>query len=747
MTPSRDHLSTAPYSSTRRLGALSVGLWCLLCMILLPANRTFGAVRGGLEISPELTIASGVSPADSDTTSPGKPAIGSDGVNHLVVSCRDTGSAPGIFGVLVSSERVAFKTFPIANINPIYGCGGRSPSVAFDGANYLVTFNQVTPTGSASIVGTRVSPSGTVLDGPDGFGVLSSVSGAPAVAFDGTNYLVVTVKYNNATLHDIYGARVSPAGQVLNEFPIFIAPGGQVFPSVAFDGANYLVIWSDTRSGSPVGPDADIFGARVTPAGIVLDPGGIPISTARGIQEWPHVIFDGTNFFAVWEDTRNDPGVFPPRLDIYGTRIRPDGVLLDGPSDTGGIAINTASVPKQHPVAGFNGTDYYVSWEASFYYDPPVGIFAARVSAAGHLIDADPILISEPSCSACRLVWPNIIGFDADAFVLIWAKNAEVSGTTKDIVGVVVGPPRPQAVGVFRPTNATFYLDHNGNGVWDGCGIDRCLQWGTSGEIPLLGDWNGTGLMKLGSYRHATGSFYLDYNGNGQWDGCGIDRCIAWGGDPSDVPIVGDWSGDQRMKVGVYRKATGIWYLDYNGNGVWDGCGIDACFAWGGDPSDVPGVADWTGDGTMKVGVYRKATGYWYGDPWGTGVWYGCDLEICVHFGGEATDVPVLGDWTGDGAIKLGIYRAATGMWYLDMNQNGEWDGCAIDKCVQIGLNGDIPIVGDWNGSGSGKVGVFRPSDGTFYLDYNGNGVWDGCGTDKCLSIGMAGDVPLVGKW
>jgi hypothetical protein len=245
---------------------------------------------------------------------------------------------------------------------------------------------------------------------------------------------------------------VSPAGQVLNEFPIFIAPGGQVDVSAAFDGANYLVVWSDTRSGSPVGPDADIVGTRVTPAGVVLDPAGIAISSARGAQSSPYVSFDGTNYFVAWEDTRNDPGAFPPRLDIYGTRITPDGTVLDGPPATGGIAINTADVPKQHPVIAFDGTNYLVVWDEAFHYDPPTGIYAARVSTAGVLLDGPPegpgILISQPSCFACRLVFPNIAS-SGDTVLLTWVINAEVVDTGKDVVGVSIATKSTSNFGAF----------------------------------------------------------------------------------------------------------------------------------------------------------------------------------------------------------------------------------------------------------------------------------------------------------
>ena len=39
------------------------------------------------------------------------------------------------------------------------------------------------------------------------------------------------------------------------------------------------------------------------------------------------------------------------------------------------------------------------------------------------------------------------------------------------------------------------------------------------------------------------------------------------------------------------------------------------------------------------------------------------------------------------------------------------------------GLPGDLPVAGDWNGDGNDEVGVFR--NGAWFLDYNGNRYWD----------------------
>ena len=91
----------------------------------------------------------------------------------------------------------------------------------------------------------------------------------PGVAFDGTNYLVVWTDYREGG-PKVYGARVSPGGTVLDQDGFAISAAGGSEPAVAFDGTNYLVVWSNQDS---------IIGARVDPGGTVLDPGGITIST------------------------------------------------------------------------------------------------------------------------------------------------------------------------------------------------------------------------------------------------------------------------------------------------------------------------------------------------------------------------------------------------------------------------------------------------------------------------------------
>ena len=359
----------------------------------------------------------------------------------------------------------------------------------------------------------------------------------------------------------------------------------------------------------------------------------------------------------------------------------------------------------------------------------------------------DNTLVWFPTGMTSSQAWPQPT---TDTVYTVTINNVVVSGSPRSftyevtIFDPATVVPMPSKVGLFRPASGTFYLDHNGNGTWDGCGTDRCLSIGMTGDIPLVGDWNGTGSSKVGLFRPASGTFYLDQNGNGTWDGCGTDRCLSIGM-TGDIPLVGDWNGNGATKVGVFRPSAGTFYLDHNGNGTWEGCATDRCLQIG-LTGDIPVVGDWNNSGSSKVGLFRPSDGTFYLDYNGNGRWDGCSTDRCLSIGLNG-DVPVVGDWNDSGTAKVGTFRSSTGTFYLDYNGNGIWDGCSTDRCLAIGMAGDIPLVGDWGGTGTAKVGVFRPSDGTFYLDFNGNGAWEGCGLDRCLHIGLANDVPLVGGW
>jgi hypothetical protein len=192
--------------------------------------------------------------------------------------------------------------------------------------------------------------------------------------------------------------------------------------------------------------------------------------------------------------------------------------------------------------------------------------------------------------------------------------------------------------------------------------------------------------------------FILDYDGDGQFTAADKAYSLGVGVQAGDVPVVGDWNGNGKTKVGLFRQGF-FWILDTNGNGVFQQ-GIDKTYAFGGVAGDVPVVGDWTGTGTSKIGLFR-----------------------------------------------LGFY------WILDANGNGSLDninGAGGDQAFAYGgIAGDVPVVGDWNGNGMSKVGVFR--QGFFWvLDANGNHAFDGTGAGQDLAFpfgGITGNVPVMGKW
>jgi large repetitive protein len=145
------------------------------------------------------------------------------------------------------------------------------------------------------IIASRVGTDGSVLD-PAGVTISPSAHGAaePPIAFDGTNYLVAWDDNRNDPWGDIFAARMSPAGAVLDPSGIAVAanssPAGlaQREPSVAANGS-FLVAWRDDRRRGVAADGADIFAAQVNSDGAVLDPSGISLTDSATYDSQPAV--------------------------------------------------------------------------------------------------------------------------------------------------------------------------------------------------------------------------------------------------------------------------------------------------------------------------------------------------------------------------------------------------------------------------------------------------------------------------
>jgi hypothetical protein len=309
---------------------------------------------------------------------------------------------------------------------------------------------------------------------------------------------------------------------------------------------------------------------------------------------------------------------------------------------------------------------------------------------------------------------------------------------------VVAFGTAPTAVGVHNASISKFFLDRTGNARYDGPAVDSAYQFGIASDVPLAGDWTGDGKSDIGVWRSSNATFYLDRNNNGRWDGSPTDGYHPFGS-PGDVPVLGDWNGDRRTDIGVWRPGSRVFFIDHNGNGRYDGAVTDRQGQFG-IAGDVPLVGDWNGDGRSDVGLWRPGSALFFLDRNQNLKWDGTVVDNLYAFGASG-DRPLVGDWSGSGRSKIGVWRSSNATFYLDRNGNGRWDGGAGDLQQAFGAGSDTPLLGDWNGAGRTLIGVWRSSNANFYLDRNGNGRWDGGTLDVQGWFGSSTDTPLTGVW
>jgi hypothetical protein len=78
----------------------------------------------------------------------------------------------------------------------------------------------------------------------------------------------------------------------------------------------------------------------------------------------------------------------------------------------------------------------------------------------------------------------------------------------------------------------------------------------------------------------------------------------------------------------------------------------------------------------------------------------------------HGTDLPIGGDFDGDGRTDLASYRGATGEWRVWSSSNN----FAVAAPVVWGVSTDIPVPADYDGDHRTDIAVYRPSTGTWHV-------------------------------
>lgn len=164
---------------------------------------------------------------------------------------------------------------------------------------------------------------------------------------------------------------------------------------------------------------------------------------------------------------------------------------------------------------------------------------------------------------------------------------------TKRLLGLVTGESEDAAG--HRPGTSSIIICTE-----RGCvcrqRITNEYRFGSTSDIPVVGDWNRSGEAAIGTFRD--GLWKLDLDGDGRFSDLDLTLRL---GEPGDLPIVGDFNRDGIDELGIYRR--GLWHIDTSGDRR---LGDNDLTLKLGDENDVPVVGDWDGHGRDQIGIIAK---------------------------------------------------------------------------------------------------------------------------------------------
>ena len=241
-------------------------------------------------------------------------------------------------------------------------------------------------------------------------------------------------------------------------------------------------------------------------------------------------------------------------------------------------------------------------------------------------------------------------------------------------------------------------------------------QWGLAGDIPVPGDFDGDGKADFAVWRPSDATWYIIPSSQPS-----NIREEAFGA-MQDVILGGEFSGN--LYAVAWHPDSGEWSMP---SGQFYLLNPISSQQWG-LPGDIPLLGDFDGDGQVDFTVWRPSNGTWYIIPSSN------PSSPIIKQWGLPGDIPLIADFDGDGISDFTVWRPSNGTWYVIPSSR---PSSIIVK--QWGLPGDTPVSGSFSGYINTDFTVWRPSNGTWYIHSV-----DETSAPTITQWGLPGDIPIA---
>lgn len=249
---------------------------------------------------------------------------------------------------------------------------------------------------------------------------------------------------------------------------------------------------------------------------------------------------------------------------------------------------------------------------------------------------------------------------------------------------------------VFRPSLGDWFIQQSTRG-------SSQQHWGISTDKLVPADYDGDFKTDLAVWREtgyndpSRSYFFILQSSTNTFRQEQFGRA-------GDIPtVVGDWDGDGKADVAVYRNGANSGDQSFFYYRPSASPGVDFRTVWWGTSGDQPSHGDFDGDGKADAAVFRPSNGVWY-------VLQSSNNQPLYQSWGLSADRLVTADYDGDGKTDFAVFRPSNNVWYI----LGSASGIPIYR--QWGLSGDSLVPADYNGDGKAEVAIYRPSEQRWYI-------------------------------